>query len=74
MNNYVWLFLLIVVAIVSLIAGMSFLVLDLQKPKAQWRVSMFLTDIALLVTFFVSSGGAIYVYLLFQKQIEFFSL
>lgn len=73
MNAYVWLFVLIAVAIVSLIAGMAFLVLDLQRPKAQWRVSMFLTDIALLMVFFLSSGGAIYIYLLFQKQIDFFS-
>ncbi|EYT94603.1 MULTISPECIES: hypothetical protein [Enterococcus] len=73
MNTYVWLFILIAVAIVSLIAGMTFLVLDLQRPKAQWRLSIFLTDITLLIIFFLSSGGAIYVYLLFQKQIEFFN-
>lgn len=73
MNAYVWLFVLIGIAIVSLIAGMTFLVLDLQRPKTQWRVSVFLIDIALLIIFFISSGGAIYVFLLFQKQIDFFS-
>lgn len=52
MIAYLWLFVLIIVAIVSLIAGMAFLVLDFQRPKAQWRMSMFLTDIALLLTFF----------------------
>lgn len=73
MTAYIWLFALIAIAIFSLIAGMGFLVLDLQRPKTQWRVSMFLADIAMLIIFFLSSGGAVYVYLLFQKQIEFFS-
>ncbi|EPH92739.1 MULTISPECIES: hypothetical protein [Enterococcus] len=73
MTAYIWMFLLIAIAIISFILGMTFLVLDLQKPKSKWHIGMFLTDIALLVTFFVSSAGAVYVYLLFQKQIEFFS-
>ncbi|MDV2932580.1 hypothetical protein [Enterococcus faecalis] len=73
MNEFVWFFILIVIATVSLTAGMAFLVLDLQKPKTQWRVILFVTDIILLVTFLLSSGGTIYIYLLFQKQIDFFN-
>lgn len=73
MNVYIWLFVLIVIALISLIVGMFFLVIDLQRPRSQWRFSMFLTDILLLTTFILSSGFAIYVYLLLQKQIDFFS-
>lgn len=73
MSAHIWLILLIMIVIFSLISGMVFLVLDLQKPKIHWRLSFFLIDITLFGIFFISSGAAAYVYLLFQKQIDFFS-
>ncbi|EPI05589.1 hypothetical protein D920_00075 [Enterococcus faecalis 13-SD-W-01] len=73
MSVYTWFYLLIVVAVISLITGIVFSVLDLKKPQETWEKISFITDAALFIIFLLSSGGAVYVYLLIQKQIEFFS-
>lgn len=73
MSEYIWLYLLIFIALTSLISGVFFLIFDLQKPKASWSIKNFAIDISLFILFITSCGFTVYVYWLFEKQIEFFT-
>lgn len=72
MSEYIWLWMLVIVGIVDLVAGVSFLVIDLQKPKEIWQRKIFLLDILFFVLFLVTISAGIYVYFSFQTQVMFF--
>lgn len=72
MSEYIWLWMLVIVGIVDLVAGVSFLVIDLQQPKEIWQRKIFLLDILFFVLFLVTISAGIYVYFSFQTQVMFF--